>query len=107
MVQNLEKINAIKRDMVAAICDAAKNHYRIKRVIIFGSSVRNNCREDSDIDICIEIEGTTEGMDLFLFQAEFAQKCDFNYDLLFYHYLSGKIKEIIDQTGVIVYVRIE
>lgn len=53
-IKNLEKINRIKRSLVEQIIsEISKNEY-VTRVIIFGSAIRDDCEETSDIDIDIE-----------------------------------------------------
>ncbi len=53
-IKNLDKVNKLKRGVVLEILlKVYKNKY-IKKVVIFGSSVREDCREESDLDIAIE-----------------------------------------------------
>ena len=53
-IKNLDKINIIKRDLLSNILNQIKDNKNIKKIIIFGSSIREDCREDSDIDFAIE-----------------------------------------------------
>ncbi|MBR1633989.1 MAG: nucleotidyltransferase domain-containing protein [Lachnospiraceae bacterium] len=102
-VMNIDKVNGIKRDQVSSCIEIVKTLPRIKRMIIFGSSVTDYCRKDSDIDICLDIEGSTKGMDLFEVSSNISKACDYNCDMLTYGKLHGKIKEEIDTKGVVVY----
>ena len=102
-VMNIDKINYIKRAQVTMCVDIVKTLPRIKRMIIFGSGVTDHCYEDSDLDICLDIEGSTRGMDLFEVSKNISKACDYNCDMLTYGKLSGKIKDEIDNKGVVVY----
>ena len=72
-------------------------------LFIFGSSVTDYCSKDSDIDICLDIEGSTKGMDLFEVSKNISKVCGYNCDMLTYGKLQGKIKEEVDTKGVVVY----
>jgi predicted nucleotidyltransferase len=54
MIKNLNKINLHKREQVTKILDVLQHDVSVRRVIIFGSSIRNDCRETSDLDIAVE-----------------------------------------------------
>lgn len=51
---NIKRINHLKQEIVSNIVSAAKEDPMIKRIIVFGSSIRNDCNDNSDIDICID-----------------------------------------------------
>ena len=102
-VMNIDKVNHIKRDQVSSCIEIVKTLPRIKRMIIFGSSVTDYCSKDSDIDICLDIEGSTKGMDLFEVSKNISKVCGYNCDMLTYGKLQGKIKEEVDTKGVVVY----
>jgi predicted nucleotidyltransferase len=53
-VLNLHKINPIKRQIVNSIIDEIKNDDHVSKVVIFGSSIRNDCRDKSDLDIAVQ-----------------------------------------------------
>lgn len=53
-VMNLEKINPIKRNIIADILTQITDYKYLDKMIIFGSSIRDDCREDSDIDIALQ-----------------------------------------------------
>ena len=102
-IMNIDKVNDKKRAQVSMCVDIVKTMPRIKRMIIFGSGVTDNCSEDSDLDICLDIEGSTKGMDLFEVSKNISKACNYNCDMLTYGKLQGRIKEEVDQKGVVVY----
>ena len=51
---NVNRIHPIKQNMVKEIVAVAKNDDSVKRIIIFGSSIRYDCDITSDLDICVE-----------------------------------------------------
>jgi hypothetical protein len=53
-ITNLDSINPVKRCIVKSILEQVMNYPYLKRVIIFGSSIRDDCTADSDIDIALE-----------------------------------------------------
>ena len=54
LFKNIEYINPLKQELVSRIVKEAHNDAYVKRILIFGSSTRDDCRPDSDIDICID-----------------------------------------------------
>jgi predicted nucleotidyltransferase len=53
-IMNLDRIHPIKRDLVAAILSQINGNRYLDKIIIFGSSIRNDCSENSDLDIAIK-----------------------------------------------------
>lgn len=51
---NIEKIHPQQQEAVGKMVDLCTTDPNIKKVVIFGSSVREDCRPDSDIDIYFE-----------------------------------------------------
>ena len=49
----VDGINVINKPFIDALVDGAKKIEQIKGIVIFGSSVRADCTEDSDIDIML------------------------------------------------------
>ena len=47
------KVAGIKKKYIQNIAEAAMKCDYIDKVILFGSCIRNKCREDSDIDIAV------------------------------------------------------
>ena len=54
---NIEKIHPHQQEAVGKMVELCKQDPNIKHVVIFGSSVRDDCRPDSDIDIYYEFKG--------------------------------------------------
>ena len=100
---NLLKINTIKRKQVADCVDVISKYDFVKRLIIFGSSITDDCGMDSDIDICIDIVGETKGLHTYQMSVDLSKACENNCDILTYNKLRGKIKDEIDKKGVVVY----
>ena len=99
----LNKINIIKRKQVMACIEVAKKYDKIRKMAIFGSSVRDDCTEESDVDICLWIDGTTHCREMYELSRDINIACEYNCDILKYHKLKGRIKEDIDKKGIIVY----
>jgi predicted nucleotidyltransferase len=53
-IKNLDKINPIKRNVVSDILSQVKDYEFLDKIIIFGSSIRGDCKETSDLDIAIK-----------------------------------------------------
>lgn len=99
----LSSIHDIKKEQISSCISIISKYDFVKRMIIFGSSVTDHCTEDSDVDICIDMEGTTIGLHTFYMDSELSKACNHNCDILTYNKLNGKIKDEIDNKGVIVY----
>ena len=99
----LQKINLLKREQVASCLNIVKNYPFVKKMIIFGSSVTDNCGKTSDLDICLDFDGTFDKMSNYNLHVELRKACNHNCDILKYHKINGEIKNEIDNKGVIVY----
>lgn len=99
----VNKINHFKMDIVNEMISVAKKYPFVKRLIIFGSSVTEHCSEESDIDVCVDVDCPDQGRDLHNLHVDLCKTCDANCDILIYHRLKGKIKDEIDKNGVVVY----
>lgn len=100
---DVTKINKCKLDSVKAMINVAKKYPFVKRLIIFGSSITDYCTEESDIDVCADVDCPDKGRDLHNLHVDLCKTCDANCDILIYRRLSGKIKNEVDKKGVIVY----
>lgn len=100
----LDQINWRKKDMVAQCIQIAREEKNIKRMIIFGSSVTDACRDDSDIDICLDMRSSLISSETCQTLARMTKACGLNCDILFYPEVKGRLKEEIDNKGVTVYV---
>ncbi|MCD7955763.1 MAG: nucleotidyltransferase domain-containing protein [Lachnospiraceae bacterium] len=97
-------VNVIKRKEVERVIQIARKTGVVRRLIIFGSAVTDDCREESDVDMCLDISCETSDKRLRRPMYDFNEACDFNCDILFYHKLGEKLRKEIDSKGVAVYV---
>lgn len=51
---NLDKINVVKRGILEEILRQVDGYEYLEKMVVFGSSTRDDCREDSDIDIALK-----------------------------------------------------
>ncbi|QVN18733.1 nucleotidyltransferase family protein [Burkholderia pyrrocinia] len=84
----------------------------IRRVFIFGSRVRDDFREDSDLDVAIEIDGVngnalaTWMFDTKTWHAEISGLASFEIDLEFFDGdETPTIKAAIERSSVLIYTR--
>jgi hypothetical protein len=104
---NLDKINLLKRDLVMDILYSIKDYSFIDKIIIFGSSIRDDCRKDSDLDIaikwseeCFDEDYVLKSFTLPVYEI-ISMKTKGNNDVIPIGY-EGNLKEDIEK-GVIVY----
>ena len=97
------RVNRIKLDSVNKMIDMARKYPFVKRLVIFGSSVTDYCTEESDIDVCADVDCPDRERDLHNLHVELCKTCDANCDILIYRRLNGQIKGEVDKKGVIVY----
>lgn len=106
-IMNLEKVNSIKRENVQRGLDylVAMNAPApvIYGVILFGSSVTADCREDSDIDICLISDSDASNPAYFAVRSRLADVMDEPCDIFRYNRLPAKLKREVDAKGVKVY----
>ena len=69
--------------------------YGVKRAALFGSFVRREEREDSDIDILVEFEGEKSLLDLAGLKIELEELLGRKVDVLTYNSLHPLLKDII------------
>lgn len=103
--ENLDKINPIKKKEIGNLLDyVSKNGRHIKKVVIFGSTVRNDCRPDSDIDICLYSDIDRSDIESVMFIGGIHMLLDSMCDVFIYKYIpNGKFKTEIDTKGVTIY----
>ena len=51
---HVNRIHPLKQRAVKEIVDAARTDSAVKRIIVYGSSIRYDCDISSDLDICID-----------------------------------------------------
>ncbi len=101
--ENIKKINPLKRDQVLSCIKIAQRSSKIAKLIIFGSAVTNQCKDSSDVDICIDVNGPTRGKEIYELSRDICWACDHNCDILTYGKLNREFKNEVDSKGVIVY----
>lgn len=78
--KRLQELAAEARTKAAMAAKHLRQHYGVKRVLLFGSLARGDFRTDSDIDLCVD------ALPPHLFYAVYAQLerivCPFDLDLL-------------------------
>ncbi|MCD8379589.1 MAG: nucleotidyltransferase domain-containing protein [Lachnospiraceae bacterium] len=100
---NTSRVNAIKKKEVEKLIKIARDTGVVNRLVIFGSAVTNDCNEESDVDMCLDISCETSDKRLRRPVYELNEACDFNCDILFYHKLGENLRNEIDSKGVTVY----
>lgn len=106
MIKNSELINIRKREMVEEICHFVEKYPQVQKVVIFGSTVREDCTENSDLDICL-YTGSKDiiGQDFFRIYGYIDQIAEYNSDILIYDKLDEKFREKVEKTGIVVLQR--
>lgn len=100
---NIQKVNPIKRDQVLSCVKIAQRSTKIAKMIIFGSAITDRCRLASDVDICLDIIGSTRGREMYELSRDICWACDHNCDILTYGKLNDDFKKEVDNKGVVVY----
>ena len=107
MRMNLERINQVKRAKVEKGIELVekwnKNENIIDKMIIFGSSVTDDCTEESDIDVCLVSDYTTANNAYFRIHGGLGRVMDDVVDAFNFKRVGGKLKNEILKNGVIVY----
>lgn len=76
--------------------------YDVKKVALFGSIVKGDLREDSDIDILVEFEGRKSIFDLVRLERELEDLLKRKVDVLTYNAINPLLKERILQEQVVI-----
>lgn len=107
--QHVNKIHPLKQKIVKGIVDVAKKDNNVKRLIIFGSSIRYDCDIFSDLDICIDWlkpcydeEGVLKPFTRNMRKTISSITCG-KSDVVNYDYLDGTDVKNAVNNGVIVY----
>ncbi|MCD7709107.1 MAG: nucleotidyltransferase domain-containing protein [Clostridiales bacterium] len=103
MMENLSKVNSLKRNQIEQVITSADRSGVVRRLIVFGSSVTDYCTQESDVDLCFDTTCNIEDRRIFDLIVDADKACEYNCDILFYNDLRGKIKQEVDQKGEIVY----
>jgi predicted nucleotidyltransferase len=79
-------------------------NYHIRQLSFFGSVVREDFGENSDIDVLVEFEsGHTPGLDFFLMEAELSRLLGRRVDLQTLNFLSPEIRSSVLAEAVSAY----
>lgn len=106
---SVNHIHPIKQRMVKDIVDVARLDSNVKRIIIYGSSIRYDCDITSDLDICIDWTNDCYDADGVLkpftqnMRKTISQVTKGHADVVNYSYLKGTIVEEAVKEGVTVY----
>ncbi|HHT9133773.1 MAG TPA: nucleotidyltransferase family protein [Candidatus Avalokitesvara rifleensis] len=90
-------IEEIKRRILPIL-----RRYGVKRVGLFGSCVQNELKEDSDIDILVEIEKDISLLDFVGIKLELEEALGRKIDLVEYSMIKPLLKERILREQVVV-----
>ena len=108
MVKNLNMINHLKREKIRQGLQFVEENNSetrvIDKIVVFGSSIRPDCTEDSDIDLCIFSDYECNNAAYFRIRGRLARVINDKCDILKYDRLNDRFKAIVDK-GVTVYER--
>ena len=99
---NFDRINPIKRDEVRRIAESKEINKYFDSIKVFGSSIRENCREDSDLDLFVTIKKEFENNEDIITEAYmFLSRFDWTAkDIFFAHEQTGEINKSLYQNMV-------
>ncbi|MBR3107929.1 MAG: nucleotidyltransferase domain-containing protein [Clostridia bacterium] len=103
-MDQVNQIHWLKKPMVDQCVRIAEEEKNVRRMIIFGSSVTEKCREDSDVDICVDMRSGQTSPETYRTLMRMTKACGLNCDIVFYGDIKGRLKDEIEQNGVTVYV---
>jgi predicted nucleotidyltransferase len=96
------EILRVSHDALAALCEK----YRVRRLALFGSVLRDDFRPDSDIDMLVEFEsGAHIGLDFIKLQAELSVMFGRTVDLNTPDFLSRHFRQKVLDTAQVIYER--
>jgi len=107
VIKNLDSIHECKRRLIETACWHIDKYSFVQSMIIFGSSTREDCTDDSDVDICLDVEIDAKTLEYYEMSSKLKDIFEGDCDVLIKSKLSGKIKDEIMNKGVVVYVRTE
>ena len=106
---NVNPVHPLKQRIVKDIVASARNDRFIRRIIIFGSSIRYDCDVNSDLDICIEWSEACYDEDGVLkpftrnIRRIISSVTSGNADVVNYDYLDETLIQNAVERGVVVY----
>ena len=106
---NVNRVHPIKQKQVKKIVEAARTDENVKKIIIFGSSIRYDCDMTSDLDICIDWKEECYDKNGVLMpftrnmRKVISEATNGNSDVVNYVYLEGTLVKDAVMEGVVVY----
>jgi predicted nucleotidyltransferase len=99
-VRNMKKNYTIPKDQIAEFC----RQHHIRRLAVFGSALRDDFTEQSDIDILVEFEkGYEPGFAFFAMQDELSQLIGRQVDLNTPNFLSRYFRDTVVNSAEVIY----
>ena len=106
MIKNLDKVSSKKRQNVRRGMEYIDRMNAIEpvidKIVVFGSAVSDDCREDSDIDVCLFSQFNNQNQTYRTVRGRLMDEMDDVCDIIRYDRLNDAFKEVIDK-GVVVY----
>ncbi len=91
-------VSEIKKQIVPIL-----RKYGVKRASIFGSAVRGEMKESSDIDILVEIEKDISLLDFVALKLELEETLGRKVDLVEFDTIKPRLRERILKEQVVIY----
>jgi predicted nucleotidyltransferase len=96
----MKKNYTIPKDQIAEFC----RQHHIRRLAVFGSALRDDFTEQSDIDILVEFEkGYEPGFAFFAMQDELSQLIGRQVDLNTPNFLSRYFRDTVVNSAEVIY----
>lgn len=96
---NAKYIHPLKQRLVQSYTACFEQDLNVKAAIIFGSSVEFHCHSFSDLDICIERYDSGAGF------RNYPDEYEEETDLVYWDAIGMRLKQEIEQKGIVVYDR--
>lgn len=106
MIKNIDYVHSVKRQKIIdglRFLESKNQNGIITKVILFGSVITDNCTDNSDIDICFVTEYDSHTPLFFEIFGGFPLAMNDLCDIFIYSNVSGKLKDVIDKTGIVIY----
>jgi len=84
----LNKVNKIKEDMINYVVKTAEESKLDVVIYLFGSAIRDDCTEDSDIDLAIDTDLDICDSRLVMLYRNIRRACDRNCDVIYFPVVS-------------------
>jgi len=102
---NEKYINPIKLEKIRKGINFIEknNNGEIKKIILFGSSLTEDCSEQSDIDLCFVTDCSSADNSYFRMFGGLPLEMDEICDIVVYGKINGVLREEIDRKGIMIY----